>query len=211
MKYIKTLTLILGVAVLGSCVKHEVIPKPKYQATLPVSFEGKIEGAKLEIIEDFKGYALVATQSKEIFPSPQPSTITYNSTLKSTTGVQDMVEIRLGKLLFSGNQNQIPSIADFNKFFTDDLTDPVEFKNGADKGVVIVYRDSQGVLWTSDEDSAFPQNFEITNLVSDKDDDGEYMKFVAKFNTALYSNILDPVVSDTIQMEDAIFVGYFKR
>lgn len=211
MKYIKSLTIILGVAVLSSCIKHEVIPKPKYQATLPVSFEGEIEGAKLEIIEDFKGYSLEATQSKEIFPSPQPSSITYYSTLKSSTGVQDMVEIRLGKLLFSGNQNYIPSVADFNKFFTDDLTTPIEFKNGSDDGVVIVYRDSQGVLWTSDEASQFPQTFEITNLESDQDDDGEYMKFVANFSSALYSNILDPVASDTIQMENATFIGYFKR
>lgn len=209
MKYIKTLTLILGVAVLGSCVKHEVIPKPKYEATLPVSFEGKIEGAKLEIIKDYKGYKLETSQVKEIFPSPQASTISYYSTLKSSS-VSDMVEIRLGKLLFSGTQNQRPSIDDFNKFFTDDLTMPIEYKTDSDDGVEIVYRDSQGTVWTSSETSVNPQDFEITDLVKAQDDSGEYMKFVARFNLSLYSNV-DPLLSDTIEMQNAVFVGYFKR
>ncbi|WP_107037335.1 hypothetical protein [Brumimicrobium mesophilum] len=209
MKYIKSLTIILGVAALSSCIKHEVIPKPSYEATLPVSFEGDVEGARLEIIKDFEGYSLQATQAKEILPSPQPSSITYYSTLKSGS-VQDMVEIRLGKLLFSGGQGQTPTVDEFNEFFTDDITMPIQYKTDADDGVEIVYRDSQGIVYTSSETAVDPQDFEITDLVSDQDENGEYMKFVARFNLSLYSNV-DPLLADTVQMENAVFVGYFKR
>jgi len=209
MKYLKSLTILLGVAALGACVKPEVIPKPTYEATLPVSFSGKIEGANLEIIKDYKGYSLLTSQDKENFPSPQPSSITYNSALESED-FSDRVEIRLGKLWYSGSQSQIPSIEDFNLFFTDGLADPLEYKTGANDGVEIIYRDSQGVVYTSSETSADPQDFEITNLESDQDDNGEYMKFVARFNLFLYSDTV-PEEADTVEIQDAVFVGYFTR
>ena len=88
---------------------------------------------------------------------------------------------------------------------------PIEYKTDAEDGVEVVFQDSQGRVWTSSETSGLPQDFELTNLSADSDDEGEYMKFVARFNLSLYDNLLDPILSDTIVIEDAIFEGYFKR
>ena len=210
MKYINTLSIILGVAFLTSCVKHEVIPKPKYEAKLPVSFSGNIQGAKFVIIEDINGFYCKPSQAQQILPSPQPSTITYYSSLESDQK-QDMIQIRLGKLIYSPNNSTVPPIEDFNEFFKTGISTPIEYKTDAEDGVEIVYRDSQGTVWTSSEVDGQPQYFELTNLEEDSDDNGQYMKFVAKFGLTLYTNPVDPLLRDTIEINNAIFEGYFKR
>lgn len=210
MKYINTLSIILGVAFLTSCVKHEVIPKPTYEAELPISFTGNIQGANYTIIEDIKGFYCKPSQAKEILPSPQPSTISYYSSLESGEQ-QDMIQVRLGKLIFSSNNADRPSIEDFNEFFKTGITTPIEYKTDSDDGVEIVFRDSQGIVWTSSENSGLPQVFELSNLKEDSDDQGQYMRFVAKFSLSLYDNLNDPILSDTIEINNAVFEGYFKR
>ncbi|RYM35597.1 hypothetical protein ERX46_01000 [Brumimicrobium glaciale] len=210
MKYINTLSIILGVAFLTSCVKHEVIPKPTYEAKLPISFTGNIQGANYTIIEDIKGFYCKPSQAKEILPSPQPSKIAYYSSLESGQQ-QDMIQVRLGKLIFSSNNADRPSIEDFNEFFKTGITTPIEYKTDSEDGVEVVFRDSQGTVWMSSETSIFPQTFELSNLEEDSDEEGQYMKFVAKFSLSLYDNLLNPVLSDTIEIQNAIFQGYFKR
>jgi len=212
MKYINTLSIILGVAFLSSCTKHEVIPAPEYEAKLPVSFNGDIQGANYEIIKDIKGFFHETSQAQEILPTPQPSTITYYSSLKSTEKA-DIVQIRLGKLLFSSNNNGRPSKDVFNEFFKTGITQPITFKTDAEDGVEIFFQDEQGISYFSDENSGLPQDFELTNLDEDEDDEGEYMKFVARFNVSLYSNLDagDPLLVDTINIQNAVYEGYFQR
>ena len=212
MKYINTLSIILGVAFLTSCVKHEVIPKPIYEASLPISFSGNIQGANYTIIEDINGYYCLPSQAIEIFPSPQPSTIVYYSSLESSdASVLEKIEVRLGKLIFNSNSSDRPSIEDFNEFFETGITTPIDYKTGSDDGVEVIFRDAQGIEWSSLEGSGLPQDFEISNFEADTDDDGQYMRFVARFNLALYDNLIDPILSDTIYIENAIFEGYFQR
>jgi len=210
MKYINTLSIILGVTLLTSCVKHEVIPAPTYESSLPISFKGKVDSANFEIIEDIKGFYCETEQAKETLPSPEPSTITYYTSLKSGD-VSDMIQLRMGKLRYSVNTSSKPTVDQFNEFFLDDLPQPVEIKDDAEDGVVIVYRDSQGKVWKSSETTTLPQTFEISDLETDSDDNGEYMKFVARFSLSLFDDLVDPVASDTIEINDATFVGYFKR
>lgn len=202
--------MILGVALLSSCIKHEVIPPPKYESKLPVSFKAKIDGASYQIIEDIKGFYSEATQASEIMPTPQASKITYYSSFRSSQK-SDIVQIRIGKLLFSANNGNRPEIDDFNEFFKNELTQPVTYKTDADDGVEIFFQDAQGRNWMSAEDSGLFQDFELTSLEEDTDEEGEYMKFVARFNVSLYDNLLDPVLSDTLEIQNAVFQGYFKR
>lgn len=210
MKYIKILPIILGVVFLGSCIKHEVIPKPKYVATLPASFTANIQGVHYEIIEDVKGFYPKTDQAKDLLPSPQPSSIIYYSSLKSDQ-VTDMIQIRLGKLFFSSNNKNTPSVDEFYEYFENDIPSPITYKEGSDDGVEIWFVDSQGILWESAESSGLPQDFQLTNIEPDADDDGTYLKFVARFNLSLYDDIDNPNLSDTITIENATYEGYFKR
>lgn len=210
MKYINAISIILGLAVISSCVKHEVIPKPDNSITLPVSFTGKINGANYEIIEDIDGFYCKPSQTKTIVSSPNSSSIVYQSELK-TDQKQDKIEVRVGKLKFISSNNNTPSVEEFNEFFEDDLPEPITYKFGADDGVEIVYRDGFGTIWTTSETSGLPQNFEFTHLEKASDDDGSYMAFVAKFSASLYNNLMDEELSDTLEIQNATFEGYFKR
>ncbi|WP_123776011.1 hypothetical protein [Brumimicrobium aurantiacum] len=210
MKYINTISIFLGVALLSSCVKHEVVPKPTYESDLSVSFQARMDGASYEIIEDIKGFSHEATQSKEINPSPQASAITYNSTFSSSQKT-DVVELRMGKLLFSSNNTETPSVENFYDFFYNGITQPIQFKDDAEDGVEFYFVDGSGRTWLSKENSGFPESFEFTDLEEDTDEQGDYLSFVARFNVTVFTNPSDLTLSDTLEIQDAVFQGYFER
>ncbi|PKR81858.1 hypothetical protein CW751_00530 [Brumimicrobium salinarum] len=206
MKYLTGFTIALTVILFTSCVEHEVIPAPEPKVDLPVSFSANLQGAPYELIKDVDGYFCDATQAKEILPTPQPSKIIYYSSIKSDQKL-DFVKIGLGKLNFNADANIDPALDAFTAFFNNN-TNP-DFKANADGGVEIIYRDSQGGVWISDENSTLPQDFTFTSLVQESDENGDYMKFTANFNVSLVDDLITP--TDTIVFENALFEGYFKR
>lgn len=206
MKFFRGLTSLIGIAILASCVEHEVIPAPKPEVELNASFSGMLEGAEYELIQDVDGYYCEPTQAKEILPTPQPSTVTYYSSMKSDSEM-DFIQIGLGKLSFNADASIDPSLEQFTAFFNANTTP--DFSLDAEEGVEIVFRDGQGNVWKSMEGTGEPQNFEFTSLVQESDEEGDYMKFVAQFDVSLFDDIQSP--TDTIVFENAIFEGYFER
>lgn len=206
MKYFKILSVLLATTVLFSCVEHEVIPPPKEEVELNSSFSTMLEGIEYELIQDVDGYYCDPTQAKEILPTPQPSTVTYYSAMKSDAEL-GFIQIGIGKLNFNADANINPTVEQFSTFFNSN-TDPV-YSLDADDGVEIVFRDGSGDIWMSYEDSGAPQDFTFTSLVQESDEQGDYLKFVANFSLELYDDIDNP--TDTILMENAVFEGYFKR
>jgi hypothetical protein len=206
MKHLTGLSIIVGFFIFTSCVEHEVIPAPKPQVDLPASFSSLLQGSSYEIIKDVNGYFCDATQAKEILPTPQPSKIIYYSALKSDQQL-DFIQIGLGKLNFNADANIAPTIEAYTAFFNNNITP--DFKLGADGGVEVVYRDGTGGVWISDEASILPQNFTFTSLVQESDENGDYMKFTAEFNVSLVDDLTTP--TDTIEFQNAVFEGYFKR
>ncbi|HAW78331.1 MAG TPA: hypothetical protein DCX27_00495, partial [Balneola sp.] len=97
MKFYKTLSVLLLATVLFSCIEHEVIPPPKEEVELNSSFSATLEGSQYELIQDVNGYYCDATQAKEILPTPQLSTVTYYSAMKSDAAL-DFIQIGIGKL-----------------------------------------------------------------------------------------------------------------
>ncbi|HLV41040.1 MAG TPA: hypothetical protein VKY37_02085 [Brumimicrobium sp.] len=206
MRHLTGLSIILGLFVFSSCIKHEVIPAPTPEVNLPASFSGFLEGSSYEIIKDFNGYYCDATQAKELLPVPQPSKITYYSSIKSDQKM-DFIQIGIGKLIFNTDNVIVPKLEAFTAFFNNNVNPT--YKLGANSGVEIVFRDSQGGVWISDENSALPQDFTFTSLVQESDENGDYMKFSARFNVSLVDNVTNP--TDTVTFQNAVFEGYFQR
>lgn len=208
MKYLTGLLIVFALGLLSSCIKHEIIPPPSPEVDLPASFIGSLNGATYEIIKDVDGYFCKATQAKELLPTPQLSTVTYYSSLQSESKI-DFLQIGIGKLEFNADYNIDPSLEGFTSFFMDNMTQ--NFSAGAESGVEIVFRDSQGKIWISDPD--LPNQFVFTDLSQESDEEGDYMKFTAKFSTVLSLDVdeNDPDFGATIQFENGIFEGYFEK
>jgi hypothetical protein len=206
MRFYKLLSVLLLTTVLFSCVDHEVIPPPKEEVELNSSFSAMLEGAEYELIQDVDGYYSAPTQAKEILPVPQLSTVTYFSAMKSDAS-DDFIQIGIGKLNFNADASIDPSVEQFSTFFNSN-TNP-DYSLDAESGVEVVFRDGNGTVWRSYEDSGEPQNFTFSSLVQESDEEGDYMKFVANFSLELYDDLVAP--TDTILMENAVFEGYFKK
>jgi len=204
MKIFKGLTILAGIALLSSCIEHEVIPKPKKTVELNCSLNSTFQGSSYELIQDVNGYYCNPTQAKEILPTPQLSKIIYYSSIRSDEKL-DFMQIGIGKLNFNADNSITPSLEQFTTFFN---ANP-DYKADADGGVEIVFRDGQGDVWKSMEGTGEPQSFEFTSIVQDSDEEGDYLKFVATFSASLFDDLTTP--TDTIVFANARFEGYFKR
>ena len=140
-----------------------------------------------------------------ILPTPQLSTITYFSALRSEEAL-DFIQVGIGKLNFSAQESINPSVEQFSTFFNSNITPDYSFE--ADDGVEIVFRDGVGDVWKSYQDATAPQDFTFTSLSQESDELGDYMKFVAEFSLELYDDIDNP--TDTITMENAVLECHFK-
>ncbi|MGM0478362.1 MAG: hypothetical protein ACQERC_03990 [Bacteroidota bacterium] len=206
MKVFKGIVGLMGVALLASCVEHEVIPPPKEEVDLTCSFSATIEENDYELIQDVNGYFCNPSQAKEILPSPQPSSVKYYSEIRSDAQM-DFLKIGLGSLSFNAEEDIDPTVEQFTAFFNSNNL-PV-YDEDAEEGIEIVFRDGQGTVWTSMDTTQEVQNFEFTSLVQESDEEGDYMKFTATFDVSLFDDLEQP--TDTLVMENAVYSGYFER
>ncbi len=206
MKVFKGIVGLFGVAVIASCVEHEVIPPPKEEVDLTCSFSATIEGDDYELIQDVNGYYCNPTQAKEILPTPQPSNVKYFSEIRSDAQL-DFLKIGLGSLSFNADEDIDPTVEQFTAFFNSNTLP--DFDENADEGIEIVFRDGQGTVWTSMDTTNEVQNFEFTSLVQESDEEGDYMKFTATFNVSLFDDLEQP--TDTLLIENGVYSGYFER
>jgi len=206
MKFFNFLVAISVLSLLNSCIEHEVIPAPKPVVELECSFSATIEGAAYNLIEDVGGMFCEATKSKEINPSPQASTATYNAAMSSDVQL-DFIQISVGKLSFNADVDADPSLSQFTTFFNANVSPA--FAAAGNGGVEVVFRDAAGNVWFSDPASVNPQSFAFTSLVQESDEDGDYMKFEAAFSCTLVDDLIAPTAS--ISVQNAIYKAHFKR
>ncbi len=206
MKYLAGLAIVLGTCMISSsCIKHEVVPAPTPKVDLPASFSALLDGNNYELINDVDGYFCKPDQAQEIYPSPQPSTVTYYSSIMSKEKLE-FVKIEVGQLNFNAGSSTLPTLESFKTYFEGLTT--VNYSTDAIDGVQIIYGDANGGLWYSDENMP-NQSFEFTSVRQESDEDGDYMIFTANFSASLVDDIGNP--TDTIQFDNAVFKGYFKR
>lgn len=208
MKHLRIHSLLIALLAFSSCIEHEVIPPPRPVVDLECSFTGLLDGAEYSLIENVGGLFCDPAKSKEILPLPQPSTATYFATIRSDDPLElDFIQVKLGKLLFNAELAIDPSIEQFTEFFMDNLNP--DFARDADGGVEVIFRDPNGGVWRSSPDGPLGQFFTFVNIEQESDEDGDYLKFVANFNTTLYDDIDDPTAE--IQVQNAVYIGYFQR
>ena len=210
MKLNNIFTLILGLALLPSCIEHEVIPPPTPVVELECSFGGVFNGEEYSFSQ-FAGIECEPAQEKLITPAPQASRVTYFSTIRGAN-VLDLIQLNIGELLFQPTANSSnPTLNEFEAFFKSD-TEP-DFKADSKDGVEIVYRDESGRVWySSPVDSLNEQFFKFTSLELDSDENGDFMLFTANFSCNLYlydEETEEPI--DTIAVENAVYRNHFKR
>ncbi len=199
------ITIIIGFSI-TSCIEHEVIPPPKVKVDLDCSFVGTLQGSNYTLVAGVGGFFCDATRAKEILPNPQPSNARYYAAIRSNEQM-DFFQVKMGSVLFNAEAGPDPSVEQFGEFFAENPTP--EFKKEAHNGVEIVYRDSQGNVFFSKEDDNTFQSFFLTSVSQESDEEGDYLKFTANFTCNLYDDPDNP--SDTVKVEDGIYIGYFER
>ena len=208
MKNLSALLVLTFIFVSAGCIKHEIIPPPLPEVELNSIFTATINGEEVMLRDGVDGMEGNATQIKEIFPSPQPSTVVYYAEMRSDL-VNNFIQLAMGKLAFQPEESLEPSKTAFESYFVSNI-EP-NFSQEANSGVMITYVDTQGIIWRSDSGSEGPKSFIFSSLEYDEDDRGEYMKFTANFTCNLYNNLTNPTESDTLVVENAVYTNYFKR
>jgi len=210
------LLLALGSFLLTGCPKHEIIPAPTPEVDLTSNFLGDINGSVVELTQNVNGYYNDALKTKIILPSPAPSSAVYSAELKSGQSLVS-IKVSLGSVFFDSGVAQDPALEVWKSFFlaNDDPDDP-NYSNAAAAGFEVVYRDGTGAVWTSDE--ATPGTVKFTNVVQESDGSGDYVKFTCTFDCTVFRDVPDTTTPDpndfitiSLPIQDAVFVGYFKR
>ncbi|MBL4861434.1 MAG: hypothetical protein JKY09_00240 [Crocinitomicaceae bacterium] len=198
--------LVLGITslVLGSCIKHEVIPPPVPSVDLNAHFYGVINGAETELTENVLGYANDSEKAKIILPPPSFSSAVYYSEMSSAQ-VATSIKVGVGSVSWDASLSTDPGLTSFNSFFQANAN-PGYSDNGA-SGFEVTYRDGFGAVWKSSENSVNVQNVQFSDIVQESDSTGDYSLFTCNFNCYAYS--FDQ--SDSIKIEDALYEGWFKR
>jgi len=209
MKIYKGLLGVLGVALLASCIEHEVIEKPTEEVDLNPYFICQLEGSPFELIKDVDGYDGESRQVVVYDTIPDPSTVQYY--YKMSGDQPEAIEIGIGKLNFNASGvNERPDLGDVLNYLEGNMMP--DFSDTTENGVEVLFTDGSGHLWRTSEMSAEPQFFQFTSLEEESDSSGDYVKFVAQFSCELYDSLeaLDIERVDTIRIDGATLEGYFK-
>ena len=208
----KTLLLFGLTGVLfSSCIEHEVIPPPTPMVDLYAHFEGNINGTDVEWTENVNGYANISEKAKVILPPPSSSLAVYYSQMSSNQMIPS-IKIAMGAIPWDASLSADPSLTQFNDFFLGyaSPTDPA-YSDGAMAGFEVTYRDAFGIEWTTSQTSVNPQSVSFTGITQESDETGDYTKFICSFDCWVYYT--DPLSGDTDSLEitNAIYQGWFRR
>ena len=199
----------LPVLFLISCIKHEIIPAPSKSVALTSSFRGLIGGTDIKWLQNVDDYTCTPSQDKLLTStSGQQSSSTFISKISSTS-VAGEISVELGRVFWT--QYDKPTYEIFTKFFDGFKTTPPNYSAGGKQGFEVRYKDNLGNEWVSDSASIFPQNVTITNISYDSDLNTDYCKFTATFNCHLFHFNKDKNKNDSLEVENAVFKGWFTR
>jgi hypothetical protein len=199
----------LPVLFLISCIKHEIIPAPSKSVDLTCSFKGSIGGTDIKWLQNVDDYNCTPSQDKLLTStSGQQSSATFISKIASPS-VKGEISVALGRVFWT--QFDKPTNEIFTKFFDTYKTEHPVYSTGGKFGFEVRYKDNLGAEWVSDSASVFPQNVTISNISYDSDLNLDYCKFTATFNCHLFHFNNDTKKKDSLEVENAIFKGWFTR
>lgn len=198
--------LIIGsfALMLASCIKHEVIPAPVPTVDLYAHFVGTVEGTTLELTENVLGYACSSEKAKIILPPPAFSSAVYYSEMSSAVTATS-IKIGLGSINWDAALEIDPPLSSFNNFFI--ANDNPNYSDNGMAGFEVTYRDGFGAEWVSSETSVNFQDVNFSGIIQESDSSGDYSLFTCYFDCYVYNF----GATDSIQITDAVFQGWFKR
>jgi hypothetical protein len=192
----------------GSCIEHEVVPAPVQMVDLSCHFTGVINGTSLEFTENVNTYTGKATKNLSILPAPEISSASYNFEMSSVSSLKS-IKIILGSVLWDASVSESPSLTTFNAFHA--TTTIPNFSPLGTSGFEVSYRDDDGVVWTSKQNGASPQNVTFTGIGQESDTLGDYSKFTCMFNCYVYHLDTASLQWDSLKINNGILKGWFAR
>ena len=203
---------ISSVAILVSCIKHEVIPAPEHTVDLSYSFTGVIENDTVTLSPDNLDYICLPTQEKNLVSPPQLSSAIYYSEL-SSPNTSETVKIGLGHIQWDKSIGDDPSLTTFNTFFSSTQNTFPNYKDDCSAGFKIIYTDQSGIVYSSSENSVNYQDVKFSNIRQDSDATGDYSKFSCTFNCYVYYESGPTPVQgrDSLKIQMGRLKGYFKK
>lgn len=212
MKLKAILSLSIAALMIFSCIDHEVIPAPTPTVELISKFTGTINGTLTEFNEGVDGYTCSVPNETNLLSPPAQSSEIFCSEISSTTA-NPSIKIRLGKINWTGAAQTDLPLSSFNSFFTQTSNILPQYKDDCTNGINIVYRDQNGTIYTSDENSVNFQDATFSNITQESDASGDYSKFVCTFNCYVYySSGPSPAPGlDSVRIQNGQFKGWFRK
>jgi hypothetical protein len=193
---------------LGSCIEHEVIPAPIPTVDLKCSFVGTINGTEVELTQNVQGYNCLTDKTKYLVSSPQLSSAVYFSEMSSAQSLLS-VKIGMGSVMWDAATVGDPTLSIFNGFFQSELTP--NYSEGSADGIAIQYRDSNGKIWLSNENSLNFQNAVFSNVKQESDSNGDYSMYTLNFECYVYHYDISLDELDSLRIQNAVLKAWFKR
>ncbi|MFN5910061.1 MAG: hypothetical protein ACK45H_01875 [Bacteroidota bacterium] len=199
---------VFGGMMVSSCVKHEIIPAPEAVVDLNCYFQGFINGTDVELTQNVNGYTCNPTKEKIIVPAPEYSSAIYYAEMSSAT-TPIFIKVGMGSVMWDAATVQDPTLTLFNNFFLNNLNPA--YSDDATAGFEVQYRDNAGNIWLSHENSVNAQNVVFSNIKQESDAYGDYSAFTCAFNCYVYKQDQTTMAWDSIQIQNAVYKGWFKR
>lgn len=209
-----TLTLSMATLLIATvaCNKREIIPAPEVKIELENSFIGKIDGSTVEFTQNVGGY-VGSSDADFVINAGGDDRAVYYSTMSSSTDSR-AISVGHGSIIFNANASSVPGLDVFNSFYTNAANIQPDFSNGGTAGFRVVFTDAAGRVWSTNEDHVHPlENAVYTNIRQESDNTGDYSSFRVDFTCYAYRYWTDgtETFSDSIEITDAIFKGWYKR
>lgn len=206
MKLKPILSILVATLMILSCVKHEIIPAPIPTVVLKSKFTGTVDGIAENFSEGVNGYTCTPANITNNSGSSISETFYSNIASTTTATTTPSVKIGLGVLTTAAT----PTTAEFNAFCNSN-TSPV-YKLNSNGGFEVQYTTASQAVYKSD-DTKPSQTVSFSSIVQETDASGDYSKFVCNFSCYVYwvSGTPAPAGKDSIQIQNGVFKGWFKK
>jgi hypothetical protein len=175
---------------------------------LSCHFIGSIGSTMLELTENVAGYSGKATKNLNILPSPAVSIAAYNFEMSSPSSMCS-IKIVLGSILWNSSVSPSPDLTTFNTFHSTSIAPA--FSTSGTSGFELSYRDGNGLIWTSKQNSMNSQNVAFTGVKQESDSQGDYSKFNCKFSCYVYHQEPQSLAWDSLLVQNGSLKGWFQR
>jgi len=205
-----SLSLLIVLFSVSSCIDHEIVPPPINTVNLDGSFTGYVNGTQVEFTQNVNSYLGNTSSESFVQPSPLPSRRVYMFEMASPSNPVS-IRIKLGALNWDLAANSEPSLTMFNDFNTNASLAAPSYSNGAIAGFEVAYTDNTSRIWLSKQNNPVPQAVAFTNIKQQSDGTGDYSFFECNFSCYVYS--LNPQTSliDSLPIQNGKYRGWFKR